>query len=195
MSIKQKSTYEKRKEILDTPYKNGVKSVTGEGLGIRAMTQDEIDFINQFNKEFGCANISYDKPGLHEELMEKNTPKIDSIKEEIKELKDELGKIRYMKSGPPLKTMRKTELKREINRKIKDLEDELLEVDVIKSIRHDNYTRSCDPLNYHKSHINIVDMVPPTFRSNDSESSYTSKAHSSESDIITHLQEREVFKT
>jgi hypothetical protein len=195
MSVKQKSTYEKRREILDTPYKNGVKSVTGEGLGIRAMTEEEIKILDQFNKEFGCANISYDKPGLHAELMERNSPKIELIENQIKELKVELNNIKYVKSGPPLKTMRKTELKREINRKIQELEGELLELDVIKSIRHDNYTRSCDPLNYSKAHINIVDMVPPTFRSNDSESNYASKAHSSESDIITHLQEREVFKT
>lgn len=173
MSSKQKSTYEKRKEILDSPYRNGVASITGEGLGIRAMTEAEANFLDKFNSEFGCANISYNELGLHEELMEKNAPEIVKIENRIKELKTELSNIKYTKSGPPLKTMRKTEIKREINRAIKDLESELLDLDVVKSIRHDNYARSQDPLNYQNAHINILDVGSTDYiRDNSSESAF-----------------------
>lgn len=187
---KQKSTYEKRKEILESPYREGVVSVDGESLGIRPMTQEECEFLDKFNSEFGCANISYDNPGLHKDLLEQNKSKIERVKQEIESLREELESIRYPKSGPPLKEDRQTDRKKDLVRRIHELESELLTLDPIKDIRKDNYNRSNDPLNYHQSHINIMDVLPASVVNK-----IRGTISHSESDMITILEENKILST
>lgn len=184
---KQKSTYEKRKEILESPYKEGVISVDGESLGIRPMTKEEQEWLDKFNLEFGCASISYENPGLHSDLLENNYSRIEEVRSQIKTLKKELKSIKYPKSGPPLKEDRQTDKKRNLVRRIHELESELLELDPIKDIRKDNYNRSNDPLNYERSHINFLDISPYSRR-------IKTKLSNSEYDVINYLEEKEFLK-
>ncbi len=73
---------------------------------------------------------------------------------------------------------------------INDLEYQLKEADVIKNIRSNNYDRSCDPLNYKAHHSNIIDIVYDS-----SSSRRNNLSSSSEGEIISYLEEKEIIKT
>lgn len=159
---KQKSTYEKRKEILESPYRNGVISVDGESLGIRPMTEKECAFLDKFNSEFGCANVSYDEPGLHSELVSKNQLLIKDIKRQIENKKVELDSFKTKRGEKTTLSKEEKEHVKEIKislrKEIEQLKEQLKSLDVIADIRHDNYARSCDPLNFKRYRINFLDI-------------------------------------
>lgn len=57
-----------RQDYMDVHFLNGVKSITGNGEGIRALTEEEKDWLNEFYGEYYNASVnhrSYDEQ-LHD---------------------------------------------------------------------------------------------------------------------------------
>lgn len=50
-----------RRDYIETDYIHGVESVTGQGEGIRAMTEEEKKWLNKFNGEYVNASVSQSK--------------------------------------------------------------------------------------------------------------------------------------
>lgn len=48
-----------RQDYMDVHFLNGVESVTGEGLGIRPLTPEEKDWLNEFYGEYYNASVNH----------------------------------------------------------------------------------------------------------------------------------------
>lgn len=148
----KKSTFQKRKEARYSPYAKGVKNEFGETV-IRSMTKEEKAYLDRFNNEFVDGTFSEDG-NLHDGLVEANAVEVRKIRNKIKKISNTLKKLDatgYTDSSGENRLeiankARKHRIKLEQQRR--DLKDKLSELDVKASIRHSDYARSTDPLNF-----------------------------------------------
>ena len=159
----QKSTFEKRKDLLEDDYINGVVGVDGK-IAIRPLNQEEKEFLEKFNNEYVNANASGKKGEIHYELIKKSKRKVSKIKKEIKEISTELRVINngYREMNSEQREAYKAKRKALIARKTL-LVGRLEEIDVLGNIRRNNYARSCDISNFKKFVSNISDVSYKTF--------------------------------
>lgn len=159
----QKSTFEKRKDLLEEDYTNGVHGLDGK-LAIRPLTEEEKEFLNKFNNEYVNANATGKKGELHHDLIKKSKRKVSKIKKEIKEISTELRVINngYREMNSEQRLEYKTKRNALLARKSL-LVSRLEEIDVLGNIRRNNYARSCDISNFKKFVTNISDLSHKAF--------------------------------
>jgi hypothetical protein len=170
------NTFHKRKDLLDTPYVNGVKSVDGRKDGIRPLNQEEKDWLDKFNNEFVNGNFNKDKTDLHYSLIKKNEQKLARAKEALKRVNEKMAK--KLKRGV-FKTLPSRERayyrayrKRLVERK-EALKRKIFELDFIKKSYQSDNQRYLDPLNYkgYRS-INILDINVPDMENGEKSEEY-----------------------
>ena len=89
----EKKPYDKKlKDLASTPYMNGVTNSDGEQV-IRALTQEEQDFINRFNNEFTNASLTNTPQDIHYELIKASEKAVKKLKKEFKQVSDKLRKV------------------------------------------------------------------------------------------------------
>lgn len=150
----KKRRYFKRKELSYTPYLNGVKDHTGKVV-IRPLTEEEKALLEQFNNEFVIGK--FDEDPLHKDIIKKNKRKINKLQREDKTLLDELNELTtntgYTKLSFPEKLNYREDTERrqnrvgEIQKRRREINDLIHELDVIKSINASNYSYKNDIMN------------------------------------------------
>jgi phage shock protein A len=126
-----------RRDYLPTHYINGVESITEDKTqeGIRALTEEEKDWLNQFNKEFVGASFSKnDEDNLHK-TSAKVEKKVNKLKGKIKEIKNN---IKRMEASTKKYS---DEVKKEY-KKLHKLEEERLAIDGKKQCYDANNDRN-----------------------------------------------------
>jgi hypothetical protein len=58
-NLNKRKNLKLRQDYMDTFFINGVTSVTGEGKGIRALTEEEKDWLNNFYGEYYNASVNH----------------------------------------------------------------------------------------------------------------------------------------
>lgn len=170
------NTFNKRKELLDTPYVNGVKSVDGRNEGIRALSKEEKDWLDKFNDEFVNGNFSKDKTDLHYSLIKKNEQKLARAKDALKRVNEKISK--KLKRGV-FKTLPSRErayyraYRKRLTERKEALKRKIFELDFIKRSYQSDNQRYTDPLNYkgYRS-INILDISIPDMENGEKSEEY-----------------------
>lgn len=159
----QKSTFEKRKDLLEEDYSDGVVGVDGK-VAIRPLNEDEKAWLEKFNDEYVHANARGKKGEIHYDLIRKSKRKVSKIKKEIKQISKQLRIMNngYREMNSEQRTKYKAERKALIARKSL-LTERLKEVDHLGNIRRNNYARSCDVSNFKKFVSNIGDFAHKYF--------------------------------
>lgn len=116
-----------RADFIDNiEYVNGVKAQDGQ-IAIRPLTEDEVEFLNRFNKEYYHASFDKDdSKNIH-----KKTEDVDlmlEVKEKIKELKSQLNQ-----------SIKET---KRISKEIQKLEDQYKKINPRKLCTDDNNARN-----------------------------------------------------
>jgi phage tail tube protein FII len=125
-----------RRDYLPYSYHNGVESISGDKTeGIRAMNNEERDWLNQFNKEFVGASLSKNN--------DKNLHKVtDEQLKRVAELKKDIRKVKNTIKRMEASTKKYSEEIKEEYRKLHLLEEERVEIDYSKQIYDANNDRN-----------------------------------------------------
>lgn len=187
----QKSTFEKRKDLLEEDYINGVVGVDGK-VAIRPLNEEERAFLDKFNDEYVHANARGKKGEIHYELIKKSKRKVNKIKKEIKEISK---KLRVLNNGYRLMNSEERRTYKEERRNLiarkSFLTEKLKEVDYLGNIRKNNYARSCDVSNFKKFVANIGDFSDKYFfkKAQIREVEFHNKKEASESELFELLEQ------
>lgn len=166
---KQTSTFEKRKNVTENSYINGVLSSDKTTYVIRPLNKEEKEFLEKFNKEYGEGRFNDDETDLHYDLIVKHEEEVTKLKKE----KVKLGKrIKEIKSFSGWRKMNSEERKdhkaklEERNEEIRQIvirryqiAERLAEIDIKGSIYKDDKNRSHDPLNFKNRLVYLSDLV------------------------------------
>lgn len=151
-NTKRKSTYNQRKEARFSPYQNGVKDANGHCV-IRPMTQEEIDYLERFNRTEVDSTFTEDSP--HNILIEKYKKELAYLKRVKTRVKNRIKKLSntgYVKAKnrkeiKQNKSMNDLKIK-ELYIKLREVEDKIRGIDIKAQIEHNNYARREDTMNY-----------------------------------------------
>lgn len=160
--MEKKSSYNKRKEIKYTPYIEGVFNEDGE-MVIPALSEEERDFINKFNKEFGDASFNNDETDLHHEMIQKNKEAVKKASDRLRVVSKLIRKTdngyREMSGEERLEYK---EFKLSLFREREALQEELSEINIKGNIEKDNNHRSVDVYNSNRT-TKIADLPNGAF--------------------------------
>jgi hypothetical protein len=59
-NLKKNKNLKLRQDYIDTHYIDGMRSITGKGKGIRALTEEEKDWLNKFYGEYTNASVNHE---------------------------------------------------------------------------------------------------------------------------------------
>ena len=151
---KNLNTKARRDYIDNINYINGVISVNDPNVkGIRALNEEELDFLNKFNKEFYGASFSEnDNENLHKDVG--NSQQIEKVRTKIKKIKSKL------------KTSISRNKKNTLVKELEFYQDELLSLYPKKKCTDANNSRNRCLLNIGKL-TNQVKLIPWNARHQD----------------------------
>lgn len=145
-NLKRNKNLKLRRDYINTHYINGMESITNsKEEGIRALKDDEKDYLNSFYGEYVNASFS-DKPLM--KTSKKNINKIKLINKEIEELEERISNL------DPIKDMKE---RNPLSRRLVDLKLEVVELDAKKDSYNRNNARNRCILNKGKA-INTVEL-------------------------------------
>lgn len=137
--IDNRGTYKTRKDFIETQYVNGVRDEMGN-LVIRAMTEEEIEFLNNFYKETVHANFN------NSEETKKHEYEIKSLERDNKAYSKVFGE-----DSPEIQSSIARK-KKETSEARKKLGNVYSDYDEQKEIRQQNYQRNQCVFNKSKHH-------------------------------------------
>lgn len=152
--MKARSTKKGRhyqKEIVETPYLNGVKDNDGN-IVIRPLDQEEFEFLEKFNNEFVFGNFERDGSGnitennLHYELVNGTEEHVKALKDRIKDVRDKLNEKNNYREMNDRKAYWK--YKKNLYKEYSALKEELEATNLLGEINNDNYARRNDIMTY-----------------------------------------------
>lgn len=153
--MKPRSTKKGRlyqRELNDNPYVDGIVGIDGN-VAIRALSNEEFEFLDKFNNEFVEGNFERDMEGnltetnLHFGLVNGTEDSITALKAEIKEVADKLSDVN---NGYREMTDRKSywKYKKNLYKTLEKLKGQLKETDITGNIYKDKYARRNDLMTY-----------------------------------------------
>lgn len=149
-----KSTQKGRKyqrELNSNPYTKGVTGVDGN-VAIRALTEEELAYLEKFNNEFVEGNFERDDEGnvnennLHYNLINESEERVKVIKEQIKELGVKLRETNDYRTMHDRKAYWK--YKKNLYKEREKLKDQLNEINIVGNINGSKYARRNDVMAY-----------------------------------------------
>lgn len=134
--LKKNLNLKSRRDYLPYDYYKGVESINEDGTeGIRPMTDEEKEWLNQFNKEFVGASFSENESENLHQRTPKQLRRIEKLKKEIRASKDI---IKRMEASTKKYS---EEIKKEY-KKLHKLEEERLAIDYKKQCTDANNDRN-----------------------------------------------------
>lgn len=136
-----------RRELLDNPYVNGIVGTDGE-VAIRALNDEEFNFLEKFNDEFVQGNFERDVDGnitennLHYNMVNGTEESVSALKAEIKTLAEKLTETNGYREMNDRKAYWK--YKKNLYKQFTALKEQLESINTIGNIYNDDYARRND---------------------------------------------------
>lgn len=188
---------EKQEEIITAvykshnPYIDGVKGVDGD-IALRPLNEEEIKFLNKFNREFNNAEFNNDNSDLHFEMIENNKKTISELKNKIKHVSELLRKSDrgYRKMNSEERIAYKQQ-RIEWFKEKSELIEQLEAIDSKGNIQKSKYNRRFDLANSKRT-SNITDLSGNYFNHVENES--TSRSDCSETELFDNLKKSPIIE-
>ena len=140
-----------QRQLNENPYVNGIVGTDGKEA-IRALNDEEFEFLAKFNSEFVQGNFERDSDGnltennLHYNLVNGTEESVAALKAEIKALSEKLTETNGYREMNDRKAYWK--YKKALYKEYSELKEKLESVDVVNNIYKDDYARRTDLMAY-----------------------------------------------